>query len=154
MKWLPPSFSSKISSWASGIWFAIQAIDFQGMRLTPRDRESRERVARNDVAPMLTSMIKEQSGDVLAGHAQGALDDPFLHILRTISRHTVFDESADGCLSVWTTRALAVSHKEAGVRIDPAASPSSGVQAGFEVSIGGSSVSTILSRRSAPNSFQ
>jgi hypothetical protein len=103
---------------------------------------------------MLTSMIKEQSGGVLAGHAQGALDDPFLHILRTISRHTVFDESADGCLTVWTTRALAVSHKEAGVRIDPAASPSSGVQAGFEVSIGGSSVSTILSRRSAPNSFQ
>jgi hypothetical protein len=103
---------------------------------------------------MLTSMIKEQNGGVLAGHAQGALDDPFLHILRTISRHTVFDESADGCLTVWTTRALAVSHKEPGVRIDPAASPSSGVQAGFEVSIGGSSVSTILSRRSAPNSFQ
>ena len=27
-------FLSKISSWAFGIWFAIQAIDFQGMRLT------------------------------------------------------------------------------------------------------------------------
>src|SRR3977135_3712641 len=68
----------------------------------PRDRERRERDAWNDVAPILTCMIKEQSCGVLAGHAQGALDDPFFHILRTVSRHAVFDESAGGCFTVWT----------------------------------------------------
>src|SRR3981081_1769823 len=69
----------------------------------PRDDESGERDALNDVAPILTTMIEQQRCGVLAGHAQVALDHPFFHILRTVSRHPTADERAGRCCTVWTT---------------------------------------------------
>ena len=108
MKWFPPSSSSKISICAPLICRAVHSSDFQGTALTrPPTARVGSVILRDHIAPVLKGVIKHEGGGVLSGHAEVALKDPLLEILRAILCQHTADERAGGLFAVGPRQGIA-----------------------------------------------
>ena len=77
MKWLPPSFSSKISTFEPAHLLLDPHLRLPGHDTHPApDHQRRQRDARDDPAPVLGRVVVEERGRVLPRHLEVLLDHP------------------------------------------------------------------------------